>query len=134
MVETHKKIKDLSYQSFIGKDLRGVDFSNSNLKRAIFDRADLEGANLSNSDLSRASFRDANLMKAALDGAILDDADFRKAKLSLANLQNASLNNTDLRGIRGRYAIWRNTNWWDAKMNDDLKKALDKKWPQDQSN
>ena len=26
----------------------------------------------------------------------------------------------------GRYAIWRNANWWDAIMDDDLRKALAK--------
>ena len=31
----------------------------------------------------------------------------------------------------GRYAIWRNANWWDARMNDDLRKALTKKWPRE---
>ena len=35
----------------------------------------------------------------------------------------------DLRGIRGRYAIWREANWWEATMDDGLRNALEKKWP-----
>jgi len=35
----------------------------------------------------------------------------------------------DLRGIRGRYAIWQGSDWWNAKINDDLEKVLAKKWP-----
>ena len=45
--------------------------------------------------------------------------------------QGSKLDRADLRGIRGRYAIWRNANWWDARMNDDLRKALTKKWPRE---
>ena len=37
----------------------------------------------------------------------------------------------DLRGIRGRYAIWRKANWWDAQMDDDLRSVLTKKWPKE---
>ena len=35
--------KDWSYTSHIGEDLRGVDLSGADLRRAVFDRADLEG-------------------------------------------------------------------------------------------
>ena len=34
--------EDWSYTSHIGKDLRGVNLSGANLKRAVFDGADLE--------------------------------------------------------------------------------------------
>jgi len=34
-----------------------------------------------------------------------------------------------MRGIRGRYAVWRDANWWDAILDDSLHKALSKKWP-----
>lgn len=121
--------KDWSYTSHIGEDLRGVDLSGADLRRAIFDRADLEGADLSGADLRNASFREANLMKAALDGADLRNARFIKARLGLSNLQGAIMNDTDLRGIRGKYAVWRDANWWDAIIDDSLKKALEKKWP-----
>ena len=59
------------------------------------------------------------------------DPVFLKAKMNLSNFQGSKLDGADLRGIRGRYAIWRNANWWDARMNDDLRKALTKKWPRE---
>ena len=39
-----EETKDWSYTSHIGEDLRGVDLSGADLRRAVFDRADLEGA------------------------------------------------------------------------------------------
>ena len=116
--------KDWSYTSHVRADLRGVDLSGADLRRAIFDGADLSGA-----DLRGASFRRANLMKAALDDSDMRNARFVKAKLSLSNMQGARMDGADLRGIRGRYAIWREANWWDATMDDSLRKALSKKWP-----
>lgn len=123
--------KDWSYTSHVGEDLRGIDLSGADLRRAVFDGADLEGANLSGADLRKASFKRANLMKAAFDHADMRDAIFLKARMNLSNFQGSKLDRADLRGIRGRYAIWRNANWWDAKMNDDLRGALSKKWPKE---
>ena len=122
--------KDWSFSSHVGADLRGIDLSGANLRRAVFDGADLEGANLSGADLRRASFKRANLMKAAFDDADMRDASFVKARMNLSNFQRCRLDRADLRGIRGRYAIWREANWWDAKMDDSLRTALKKKWPQ----
>ncbi len=121
--------RDLSYQSFVGKDLVKEDFSNCDLRRAIFDKANLEGADFSGSDLRNASFVDAYAMKAAFDKADLRGARFIRAKISLSNLQDAKLDGCDLRGIRGRYATWRRADWWNAKMDESLEKALSKKWP-----
>ena len=121
--------KDWSYTSHVRADLRGANLSGADLRRAIFDGSDLEGADLSGADMRGASFKHANLMKAALDGSDMRDARFVKAKLSLSNMQGAKMDRADLRGIRGRYAIWRDANWWDAKMDDSLRKALGKKWP-----
>ena len=81
--------------------------------------------------MRRASFKGANLMKASFDKADMREAIFLKAKMNLSNFQGTKLDGADLRGIRGRYAIWRNANWWDARMNDDLRKALTKKWPRE---
>ena len=124
-------MKDLSYTSHVGKNLRDADLSGCDLRRAIFDGADLEGADLSGCYLRNASFKRANLMKAAFDGADMRGASFIKAKMNLSNFQGCRLDGADLRGIRGRYAIWRNANWWDAKMNDDLREVLTKKWPRE---
>ena len=123
--------KDWSFTSHIGADLRGIDLAGADLRRAVFDNADLEGANLSGADLRKASFKRANLMKTAFDGADMRGATFIKAKMNLSNFQGCRLDNADLRGIRGRYAIWRNANWWDAKMNDALREVLTKKWPRE---
>jgi uncharacterized protein YjbI with pentapeptide repeats len=121
--------KDWSFTSHIGKDLRDVNLSGADLRRAVFDEADLEGANLSGADLRNASFLRANLMKCAFDGADMRGARFLKARMNMSNFQNTKLENADLRGIRGRYAIWRDANWWDARMDDELAKVLAKKWP-----
>ena len=131
-MDEKKSPKDWSFTSHVGADLRGIDLSGADLRRAVFDNANLEGANLTGADLRKASFKRSNLMKAAFDGADMRDASFIKAKMNLSNFQGCRLENADLRGIRGRYAIWRNANWWDAKMDDDLKKALSKKWPKEE--
>ena len=121
--------KDWSFTSHLGEDLRGANLSGADLRRAVFDGADLEGADLSGADLRRASFKRANLMKAAFDGADMRDGIFVKARMNLSNSQGTRLDGADLRGIRGKYAIWRGANWWDARMDDELREALAKKWP-----
>jgi len=130
--EEKEATKDWSFTSHVGADLRGADLSGANLRRAVFDGADLEGADLSGADLRRASFKRANLMKASFDDADMRDASFIKARMNLSNFQRCRLDRADLRGIRGRYAIWRGANWWDAKMDDDLRAALTKKWPKNE--
>ena len=47
--------KDWSYTSHVRADLRGVDLSGADLRRAIFDGADLEGADLSAAVLEHVS-------------------------------------------------------------------------------
>ena len=115
-MSNEENLQDWSYTSHIGKDLRGINLSGANLKRAVFDGADLEGADLSGADMRRASFKGANLMKAAFDNADMRNAIFIKAKMNLSNFQGAKLEGADLRGIRGRYAISANPseNWWPA--------------------
>ncbi len=129
--EKEEEKKDWSYTSHIGEDLRGIDLSGADLRRTVFDGADLEGADLSGADLRKASFKGANLMKAAFDHADMRDAIFLKARMNLSNFQGSKLDRADLRGIRGRYAIWRDANWWDARMNDELRAVLSKKWPKE---
>ena len=72
---------------------------------------------------------EADLMKSAFDNTDFRGADLRKARLNLSNFNNCKFAGADLRGIRGKYAIWRGSDWWNATMDDDLKKALSKKWP-----
>ncbi len=72
---------------------------------------------------------DAPQVGALLGGADLRGARLIKANLGLSNLQGARLDGADMRGIRGKYAVWRDANWWDATMDESLSKALAKKWP-----
>ena len=73
---------------------------------------------------------EADLMKSAFDNSDFRGADLRKARLNLSNFKNCQFDGADLRGIRGKYAIWQGSDWWNAVMDDDLRKALAKKWPQ----
>ena len=72
---------------------------------------------------------EADLMKSAFDGADLRGADLRKARMNLSNFRNCKLAGADLRGIRGKYAIWQGSDWWNATLDEKLVKALKKKWP-----
>lgn len=57
-----------------GFDLSGVDLSNANLERTVFDFADLSGANLAKADVFDASFYCTNLQNANLTDINLDQA------------------------------------------------------------
>ena len=119
------------FQSFIGHDFRDMDLSGE-FSPCYFGSLQLSGSNLAGADFRKASLIGADLMKCALDGADFRGAKLTKAKLNLSNFQGAKLDNADLRGVRGRYAIWRRANWWDAKLNDDLREVLKKKWPKEE--
>ena len=120
---------DWSYQNRIGSLLRKGRHPNSNFKRAILDRADLTEGDFSNCNFQKASMVEADLMKSAFDNTDFRGADLRKARLNLSNFNNCKFAGADLRGIRGKYAIWRGSDWWNATMDEDLKKTLSKKWP-----
>ena len=64
-----------------------------------------------------------------LDNIDFRGADLRKARLNLSNFNNCKFAGADLRGIRGKYAIWRGSDWWNATLDESLEKALKKKWP-----
>ena len=67
--------------------------------------------------------------QAALPLALSDLlADLKKAKMNMADFRNCKLSCADLRGIRGRYAIWDGSDWWNAMLDEDLAKVLEKKW------
>ena len=71
---------------FSGCDLRGTNFSYSNLKDALFRGADMRDCSLWNANLEGADFSDADL-----EGADLDYSKLRGAILYRANLRRASL-------------------------------------------
>ena len=119
---------DWSFQGRSGANLHKAIHPHSNFRRSILEGADLTEANFEGSDFSRASMREANLMKSNFDNCDFRGADLRKAKMNMADFRNCKLSGADLRGIRGRYAIWDGSDWWNAKVDDDLAKVLEKKW------
>ena len=128
------EVLDWSYQNKAEALLRKGRHSGSNCKRAILDRADLTEGDFSNCNFNRASMVEADLMKSAFDNADFRGADLRKARLNLSNFNNCQFAGADLRGIRGKYAIWRGSDWWNATIDDSLRKTLKKKWPQPTDN
>ena len=123
------EILDWSFQNRSKSLLRKGRHSGSNFKRAVLDGADLTEGDFSNCDFRRASMVEADLMKSAFDNADFRGANLKKARLNLSNFNNCKFKGADLRGIRGKYAIWRGSDWWNATLDDDLKKVLMKKWP-----
>lgn len=119
---------DWSFQPRSGADLHKGIHPNSNFKRCILEEADLTEANFEGSDFSRAAMRGTNLMKSNFDNCDFRGTDLRKAKMNMADFRNCKLAGADLRGIRGRYAIWQGSDWWNAKVDEDLVKVLLKKW------
>lgn len=120
---------DWSFQNHVKALLRRGNHPRSNFKRTILDEADLTEGNFVDSNFSRASMVEADLMKSAFDNCDFSGADLRKARLNLSNFRNCSFKGADIRGIRGKYAIWQGSDWWNAKLDDDLAKVLEKKWP-----
>ena len=112
---------DWSFQNRSKSLLRKGRHSGSNFRRAVLDGADLTEGDFSNCDFRRASMVGADLMKSAFDNADFRGADLKKARLNLSNFNNCQFRGADLRGIRGKYAIWRGSDWWNATLDDDLK-------------
>lgn len=123
------EVLDWSFQNKTNALLRGGRHRGSTFRRAILDGADLTEADFTECDFRRASMVEADLMKSAFDGADLRGADLRKARMNLSNFRNCKLAGADLRGIRGKYAIWQGSDWWNATLDEKLEKALKKKWP-----
>ena len=90
----HPDLSNAQLSSYQKKmDLRGVNFSNTNLKEACLKSANLSNANLRSSMLDSVVLVDANLTNADLYFAKL-----RNARLSGANFTQASLVSADMRG------------------------------------
>ena len=79
-------------------DLRGVNFSDSDLSYVDFSGSNLSEANLSGVNLRGANLSRANLRSADLHGANLLEADLREANLRSAQLNNADLSGWDIDG------------------------------------
>lgn len=110
-LKTNLKGVDLSEANLRRANLRGVDLSEANLRKADlrgadlgkavliktdFRQADLSNVNLKRVNLRGANLSDANLHKADLIGAKLRDTIFKKAILSEANLKKTFLLRADL--------------------------------------
>ncbi|MBT60552.1 MAG: hypothetical protein CMA63_03235 [Euryarchaeota archaeon] len=120
---------DWSFQNHSKALLRKGRHAGSSFRRAILDEADLTEGDFSKCDFRRASMYGADLMKSAFDEADFRGADLRKARLNLSNFRNCQFKGADLRGIRGKYAIWQGSDWWNATIDEGLEKTLAKKWP-----
>lgn len=127
------EIIDWSFQNRADSLLRKGRHSGSNFRRAVLDGSDLTEGDFSNCDFRKASMVGVDLMKSAFDNADFRGADLKKARLNLSNFNNCKFKGADLRGIRGKYAIWQGSDWWNAIIDDDLKKTLTKKWPKPES-
>jgi len=127
------QVIDWSYQNRADSLLRKGRHSGSNFKRAVLDGSDLTEGDFSNCDFRKASMVGVDLMKSAFDNADFRGANLKKARLNLSNFNNCKFKDADLRGIRGKYAIWQGSDWWNAIIDDDLRKTLSKKWPQPKS-
>jgi uncharacterized protein YjbI with pentapeptide repeats len=87
-----------------GRNLRGVDLSNTILVWGELSEVDLTGANLNGSTLIAAKLCDADLTNTNLSGADLSMADLHGAKLKgadlkKANIRQADMSEADLRGV-----------------------------------
>jgi len=123
------EVLDWSFQNKSEALVRKGRHTGSNFRRTIFDKADLTDVELTKIEVRCASMVEADLMKSSFDNSDFRGADLRKARLNLSNFKNCQFKGADLRGIRGKYAIWQGSDWWNATMDDDLRKALAKKWP-----
>jgi uncharacterized protein YjbI with pentapeptide repeats len=72
-------------------ELPNHDFSHQSLQAASFARADVRGSNFTDSDLSRAILTEGKFMEADLSGANLSEAFMDQVNLEGANLTNTLL-------------------------------------------
>ena len=82
---------DLSYADLSSSELKRSDLSKTKLVKANLSRAYLRGSDLEGSDLTEANLEYTDLRRAFLRGARLDQADLSMTDLTGAYLHNASL-------------------------------------------
>ncbi|MEM7125874.1 MAG: pentapeptide repeat-containing protein [Chloroflexota bacterium] len=91
-------------ENFLGRDLRGLNLSQTNFVEANFQGADLSETTLRQVDMSganllNANLRNADLSEAQLIGSNLSGADLGGSTLSGANLNGAILDGADLTAV-----------------------------------
>lgn len=84
--DTFLENSDLRNTKFIGANFQNAYLYNVDAQNAVFDKANLSGANL-----QRTIFRKAKLRNARLDFANLNESNFEEADLSKASLQEAQI-------------------------------------------
>ena len=77
-------------------NLKGVDFSNSELSHTSFEGADLEKSDFHDTSLRGCNFNDTNLNHAKFNQAWLQGSTLRRAKLINADLTGADLSNSQM--------------------------------------
>ena len=116
--------KDLSgcdlYGVIFGDNLRGVNFTNTNLRGADFQWADLSGVDftgaylksalLNNANLTNTDFSFSKVIRAEVTNSDLTGADFSYSTLYRTDFTNSDLTNVDFRYSILTYAILANTN------------------------
>ena len=102
--------------NFLGQNLAGKDFSNSDLKNKIFFGSDLNGANFENSILSGSDFSLANLENANFKNATVDGIKLRQTNLDQTNFSNVNFHNVDLTNVDFTNTILKNSNLSDQNL------------------
>ncbi len=100
--EFRQKLYDrvsLSDQDFSGKNLAGITFKRTNMRKM-----NLKGANMTKAIFARTNVEDSDLTNANLRGALLDRANFTRAKLTNADMRDvlatgSLFKNTDITGV-----------------------------------
>jgi len=95
---------------FVGQNLSGKDFSNSNLENEIFFGSDLRNANFENSVLSGSDFSLANLKNANLKNAVIDGIKLRQTALDRTDFTNVDFRQVNLVNVDLTNAILKNSN------------------------
>ena len=90
---------DLSHTILSGADLRGADFSHTNLGEALLSGADVTGADFSYADLSHAKVRLTDMSKAILVGTDLAGVDLTGSSLPIGDLVQRLMGNAVSWGI-----------------------------------
>ena len=107
-------------KSFVGQNLSGKDFSNSNLENKVFFGSDLTDANFENSILSGSDFSLANLKNANFKNAVIDGIKLRQTTLDQTIFSNVDFSKVNLMNVDLTNAVLKNSNL----SNQDLTKTF----------
>jgi len=105
-----------SQKNFVGQNLSGKDFSNSNLENKIFFGSDLRNANFENSNVSGSDFSLANLENANFKNAVIDGIKLRQTSLDRTNFSNVDFRQVNLTNVDLSNTILKNSNLSDMNL------------------